>query len=70
LEVVFQLGAEGSSMLLDELTRDKWEVTVFVSSLACLAKLLLILIFLLDLAIIIYEITINCLFTGCLSIMF
>ena len=69
MEVVLQLGAEGSSMLLDELTRDKWEVIVFVGSLGCLSKILLILIFLLDLAIIIYEITINCLFTGSLPIM-
>ena len=65
MEVIFQLGSEGSSMLLDELTRDKWEVIVFVSSLGLTGKMLLILIFRLDLAIVIYEITINCLFTGC-----
>lgn len=56
-------------MLLNELTRDKWEVIVFISFLGGVSKVLLLLIFLLDLAIIVDKIAIDSLFTGGRSIM-
>jgi len=54
-------------MLFNELSRDKWEIVVFVLSFCSLSHVLSILIFCLNLAIIINKIIIDCLFAGNLS---
>jgi len=69
LEVVLQLGSEGGSVLLNELSRDKWEIIVFISFPGGLSKMFFIFIFRLDLPIIVHEIAINGLFTGSRSMM-
>jgi hypothetical protein len=68
LKIVLELGTETSSVLLNKVSGDEWEVIVLISLVLLILQHFLLHVFVLDLSIVVNKILINSVFTHLISL--